>query len=261
MARSQQEIEQLIQTQKEAESSLGGITSTSRLGIWVTIRRVVAFAHRQLEVLWDAMKLELELAAASAASGTVAWYAQKVGLWQYDYGLTEVNGQLVYLVIDEDSRLAQKVAVVVSGKTLLVKVAKDSSGTLVPLTDPEKVSLDSYVRAIKFAGTQHLIVSTLADEVSITANVYYDGKLDLTALTTTFQNAIEAYLRGIQFDGVLNKNRLRDAGEIVPGIIDFDLTLLQARPNGGTYTTVTREYNPVSGYYTVQAYNLSFIPQ
>jgi hypothetical protein len=260
--RSQQEIEELIEAAKEAESSLDGITTTSRASVWVGIKRVVAYAHHLLEQLWAESKRELEQAAASAIAGTAAWYASKVREWQYDYPLIEVNGRLVYLIDDADARLATKVAVNVLGKVLYIKVAKDSNGTLVPLTSEEKVSLDSYIRQIKFAGAQHIVVSTLPDDVRITGNVYYDGKLDLTAFQTAFESALNTYLKEIFFDGVLNKNRLRDAGEAVSGVIDFDLTTLEAKANtASSYTTVSREYAPASGYYDVDAFTLTYIAQ
>lgn len=262
MARTKQEIEEIIQTAKEAESSLDAITATSRVSIWVSIRRIVANAHLQLELLWEQKKLELEAAARAAIAGTAAWYAGKVKEWQYGYPLVEIGGRLQYLIEDEDARLASKVAVSELGKVLYIKVAKEVSGELVPLTSDEKTSLDSYIRQIKFAGTQHLTISTLPDDVRITGNVYYDGKLDLNTFETAFQNALNTYLKEIFFDGVLNKNRLRDAGEAVPGVIDFDLTSLQAKPNAlGTYTVVSREYNPVSGYFTVDQFNLTYIAQ
>jgi hypothetical protein len=262
MARTKAEIEQEIENAKDAEASLVGITTTSRASVWVGIKRVVAFAIRQLELLWDAKKRELEEAAASAISGTAQWYAEQVRIWQYNYSLSEQNGRLGYLVIDEDARLASKVAVTVSGKTLQVKVAKDDgNGGLEPLTVDEKVSLDSYMRAIKFAGTQHVVISTDSDKVRVTGTVYYDGKLDLTEFENTFKAALNQFLKDIFFDGVLNKNRLRDAGERVIGVNDFDFTLLEAKPDGGNYVAVPREYAPVSGYYEVDVFNLTFVPQ
>ena len=262
MARTQQEIEQEIETRKNAESSLNGITTTSRVGVWPSLKRVFAYAARQLELLWDAKKRELEIAAQSAIAGTEKWYGEQVLLWQYDYSLVEVNGRLVYLVIDEDARLVSKVSISVNSKIVNAKVAKDDgSGNLIPLTALEQISLDSYIKAIKFAGTQHLIISTESDKVRVTATVYYDGKLDLNAFETTFKDALSAFLKQMQFDGNLNKNRFRDAGELVIGVNDFDLTLLEARPHTGTYTTVTREYQPVSGYYSIETFNLTFVPQ
>jgi len=77
-----------------------------------------------------------------------------------------------------------------------------------------------------------------------------------------FEGALNTFLKDIFFNGVLNINRLRDAGELVSGVIDFDITSLQAKANlASSYTTVTREYAPASGYYTVDQFNLTYIPQ
>jgi len=260
--RTEQEIRAVIQAAKDNESTLDGITTTSRVSVWEGLKRVVAYAHYLQEQLWQETRKELEEAAQAAIAGTAAWYARKVLDWQYDYPLVEQNGRLVYLIEDEDAKIAKKVAVVALGRVLNIKVAKDVNGDLEPLSTEELVSLDSYIRQIKFAGTQHLVISTDPDDVRITGNVYYDGKLDLNAFQTVFEGALNTFLKDIFFNGVLNINRLRDAGELVSGVIDFDITSLQAKANlASSYTTVTREYAPASGYYTVDQFNLTYIPQ
>jgi len=183
--RTEQEIRAVIQAAKDNESTLDGITTTSRVSVWEGLKRVVAYAHYLQEQLWQETRKELEEAAQAAIAGTAAWYARKVLDWQYDYPLVEQNGRLVYLIEDEDAKIAKKVAVVALGRVLNIKVAKDVNGDLEPLSTEELVSLDSYIRQIKFAGTQHLVISTDPDDVRITGNVYYDGKLDLNAFSNS----------------------------------------------------------------------------
>jgi hypothetical protein len=262
MARTQAEIEGIIEAAKGDEAALDGVTTTSRVSVWVGLKRVFASAQVRLEQLWDQKKIELDEAAAAAVAGTEKWYAQQVLLWQYGYPWVEIDGQLVYLIEDLEARLVTKVAVTTIGRIVYIKVAKDDGAEgLEPLSALERVSLESYIRAKKFAGTRHLLVSVVSDKVAITGNVYFDGKLVESEFAERFEAALDLHLKEIFFNGVLNKNRLRDAGEKVPGIIDFDLTLLRAKNDGGTYQTVTREYLPASGYFAIDELNLTYIPQ
>jgi len=263
MARTLDQIKQTILDAKTAEADLNVLTSTSSTAIWKLMINIFAQAAQLLESLWDAKKIELEDLAASILPGTPDWYASEVKRWQYGHGLTESSGKLIYLVQDEAAKLVKAVAVV-QGSPLKIKVAKYNSGTLVPLTAGERTSLDSFILDIKFAGTNHMLYSIDPDVVKPTATCYYDGKLDLTTFKTALELALNTYLSGIYFDGNLNKNRYRDAAEAVDGVIDFDLTKLEARTSTGSYAEVLRQYAPLSGYHVHDAAfaaGINYVPQ
>jgi hypothetical protein len=249
MARTVAEIKASIIAAKEAEASLNGLTSTSNTAIWILWVNIVALAIYTVEVLWDLKKAELEQAALDAEAGTPRWYAARVLEWQYGYSLNVIDGKLKYTIDDADARLVTKVATPVEAGVLKVKVAKGAD-TLAPLTSEERVSLDAYMRDIKFAGTDHVVISTSPDLIKQTgAVVYYDGKLDLAAFKLAFETALKQHLKSIYFDGFFNVNRYRDAGERVPGVVDFMVGTIQIKPTGGSFTTVTLNYNPVSGWF------------
>ncbi len=249
MARTFDEIKAELLNAKAADSTLNGLTSTSKTAIWLLWINIVAYAHLLLEQLWDQKKLELEAAADAAIAGTDKWYAQKVLEWQYGYSLVEVDGRLKYITDDEDARLVKKVATTSVGGILYIKVAKGDP--LEKLTSVELVSLDAYIRDIKFAGTRHVLVSTDPDLVKSVATVYFDGKLDPTLFATQFEAAINAYLFNIFFNGYYNINDYRDAGEEVIGCKDFQVESVEIKPDSGSYVAVTLEYNPASGYFLV----------
>jgi len=254
MARTTEEIQQEIIDAKENEASLNGLTTTSKVSIWLGLVRIITLAFRTLELLWDAKKEELDEAAAAAVAGTPKWYADRILEFQYGHSLVLVDGKPVYLEDDPDARIVKYVAVNPIGGVVEIKVAKDDSGDLVPLTATELNALDSYIQAIKFAGTVHNSYSLAADIVRLEATAYYDGKLDPTDFDTATIDGLKAHLKGIYFDGKLNINKLRDAAEAVPGMIDFQITLLQAKADGASsFTTVTYEYGPLSGYHVFDA--------
>lgn len=251
MARTIDEIKTSILAAKAADSNLSGLTSTSKTAIWLLWVNIVAYAHLFIEQLWDQKKLELEEAAEKAVAGTDKWYADRVLEWQYGYSLTESNGKLIYLIDDPDARLVTKVASFTAGRILRIKVAKDSSGDLVALSAAEKASLDTYLRDIKFAGTEHILTSIDADLVKVTAEVFYDGKLDLAAFKTEFELALNSYLKNIYYNGFFNINDFRDSGESLIGTRDFQISSVEIKASGGVYAAVTREYNPASGYFKI----------
>ena len=249
MAQTVEEIKAEILAAKAADSNLDGLTSTSKVAIWRLWINIFAMAIRRMQELWDVKKNELEVLTAAAVAGTALWYAERVKDWQYGHNVTVVDGKATYSIIDEAAQLAAYVAVV-DGLPLKIKVAKDDSGDLVPLSTAEKTSLDSYIKDIKFAGTPHLTISTDADLVKTVATVYYDGELILADVKTAVETALQDHLKAIYFDGKFNKNRYRDAAEALTGIVlDIDITSIEIKPDGGSFVTVTREYTAESGYY------------
>lgn len=252
MARTISEIENSIIAQKNLEPELNQLNSSSKLAIWRLWVKVVAVAHLILENLWDSKAKELEYLANKAIVGNDKWYAQKMLEFQYGYSLSEIDGRLVYLVDDPIAKIIKKSSISTAQGVLIIKVAKESSGELIKLSDVEKVAAESYINDIKFAGTSHLLVSEDADLVHLRALIYYDGKLILNDFKTLMEAAINDHLKSIEFDGVLSLNKLRDAMEQVPGQINGpDITLLAVKPFGESYTNVSRQFQADSGYFKI----------
>lgn len=248
MAKTIKQWEQVLIDAKDADADLDGLTDNSVVAKWKRLIGYFAQAANLLEGLWDAKKIELEAIAAASQAGTDQWYAARIKEWQYGYALTEQDGKLSYLINDDDAKLVAAVAVI-SGSPLQIKVAKLNGSNLEPLTLAELVSLNFYIQDIKFAGTNHELYSSDADEVTPTAICYYDGKLDFATVKTAVELTLNNHLTGIYFNGKVNINRYRDAAEAMTEVVDFDITQLQARPHGGSYTVVTREYAARSGYF------------
>ncbi len=252
MARSISEIEASIIAQKNTEAELSELNSTSKLAIWRLWVKVVAAAHFILESLWDSKAKELEDLANKAIVGNNKWYAQKMLEFQYGYSLSEIDGRLVYLIDDPTARIIKKSAISTAQGVLIIKVAKEISGELVKLSNVEKVSAESYINDIKFAGTSHLLVSEDADLVHLRAIIYFDGKLILNDFKTAMEAAINNHLKNIEFNGILSLNKLRDSMELVPGQLNGpDITLLAVKPFGESYINVGREFSAESGYFKI----------
>lgn len=250
MARTVDDIIEEMLTAKAADAVLSGLDSTSLKSIFYLM--IVFFAQAQylLEVMWDAKKEELQAIAAGAQPPTEKWLASRCLEFQYGHALIEEDGRLYYLVVDEAAQIIKKVAVTSNDGLVTIKAAKESGSELIKLSAAEKVAFQSYVNNIKPAGTNTAIISIDPDLVKLSGvKIYYDGKLELSALKTVVEAAISQYLNGIFFDGVFNINRFRDAIEAVEGVNDVDVTQVEIKPDGGAYVAVTRNYSPASGYF------------
>jgi hypothetical protein len=248
------------------EPDLAGLSS-SQVAEWVAIRNVVAAQHTTLRDYFTSYKLELEQKASEAIPGTARWYADRAVEFQYGDSLQVVDGKVVYPVIDESARVVKYAAITegLSG-TVVIKVAKGND-VLEKLSNDELVAFTAYIRDIKFAGTKTNIISTDADLIRLNATIYYDGKRVLSEVKAAVEAAINEHLRTVFFDGIFNRNILRDAIESVDSVRagGVDITNLQIKPNAGTYVAVPYSYVPFSGYYNIDpafplSTQLTYIP-
>lgn len=263
MAQTQAEIEADIIAAKNADANLAGLTSPSLVAKWRLWIKIISAAIKQLQDLWDTKLEDLNAAADAAVSGNDKWYASRMFDWQYGHALFESNGKLIYLVPDEAAKIVNKVAVQTVNRLIYIKVAKGSP--LQKLSAAEITALDDYIKQIKFAGSQHVLVSTDPDLIKLTATVYYNGQLDLSTFKTAFELALNTYLTNIFFNGNFNINKFRDAGEAVEGTEDFQIASVEIKPDTGAYLPVTLNYNPASGYFKIDpayplATQITYIP-
>lgn len=238
---------------------LNELSSWSKVSIWRLWIFMVALAHHQFEVLMDYFKAEQDQVAAQSIAGNLPWYRDQALKFQSGHSLTfnPNTYRYSYLIDDPGSRIIAKCAVVEENNLnvngIVIKVAKLSSGNLVPLSAPEKIEFNTYINRIKFAGVQSVVISEQPDQIRLELDVFYDGTLDLTEFKTRFEASISDYLNnGIDFDGNFIKNKLIDKFQSVDGFIDCDLNLVEAKADYlPSFTTVDRIYSPYSGYFTL----------
>lgn len=258
---------------------LKDIATLSKVGSWRLTAYIVSHALATFDELLDVFKLEIERLAAQSIAGTPKWYADQVLKFQSGFALIFDNATYRYFYVDTTSptaisaRIVKKEAVqelITSNfNGIVIKVAKEPTpGILEPLTNAEVVGLTSYINRIKFAGVQTNIISLASDKLRANIKVYYDGVLDITAFSATIETAIKEYLKAIDFAGIFYKNAFVDALQAVPGLVDVEVLGLFGKADTDlTYTTITRDYNALSGYLelvpignTVNDTNIEYIP-
>ena len=159
---------------------------------------------------------------------------------------------------------------------LRIKVAKSNAGVLEKL-DPalEVPPFTTYMGLIKDAGVRLQITSGDPDNFQTAVDVYYDplildntGKrLDGTA-NTPVQDAINAFLSSLPFNGIFSYNSYIAALEAIDGVVIGEPTVAQANYGTTAYVNIMTAtpsiYVPDAGYLILDAgyftANVNYIP-
>lgn len=159
--------------------------------------------------------------------GTVDWYGALVKSWEY-------NG-------DNPIR---HVSVLEQFPKLVFKVNTEGFG-VIGAESEEMVALLAYVNENKVAGTHIEIVSREPDNILPTLTVVVDAQMfdheGQLLLDGSFpvEDAIDAYLGGVEYDGILYKSKLVDAVQAVDGVLDVSLESLQVIQESGRTIIIT----------------------
>lgn len=262
MARSIETIFAEIEAAKNADPNLAGLNSPSATAVWRLWGFVTAGSIWALEKLFDLHKAEVEAIAAAAVPGTTVWYRNRALEYQWSDSTSHFiivgdDGKPVYQTVVEADRIVKFAAVVESTfSRLVVKVAKETGGIPGPLTAPELTSFRDYMQAVKFAGTRLQCISAPADKMRLYAEIVYDPIANPVALAATVEAAVNAFLRALPFNGLIYAERLTDALQAVPGVVDVRLTEVVFDPGGVTLYRLSsgsnvRFYQTFAGYATV----------
>jgi hypothetical protein len=228
MARTVENIQAEINAQVQNTPQFG-VLSTSKTAMWRLWTYIVASAIRLLEVLFDNHKQDVLAALAKLKPHTTRWYQAKALNYQHGYTLPDGEDNYDNLNLsDNDIAIAQIVkyaAVIERGDKVEIKVAKYASGFPFVLDAAELAGFSNYINDIKDAGVKVEIISAQSDNLRVTLDVYYDGKvLDATGVrldgtdSTSVQTAVKSFLNQLPFNGVFVIADLVDALQKVEGV-------------------------------------------
>ena len=248
----------LTRTEQADVPDTGSKVSEWRMWVWVVSQAVWA-----LEKMFDLFREEVEARIAATRVHTRGWYKEKALAFQYGDSLNESD---VYDDIDTSKQIVKYVSVrkvVISGRgALKMKLAKDAGGDLAPLSAVELDAFKSYINQVADAGTYVIPESQPADELRVTMNVYYnpqklgpDGTL-LNGSSKPVEQALNNYLKSLDFDGTLSVTRLTDAIQKAEGVKIPIIKKLEVKSHSGSWVTIydldngprNEFYNPVAGW-------------
>lgn len=272
MARSIQEIQELIYQAKTQEPALNDLNSTSKVAIWRLWVYIIAVAIWSLEKLFDLHRADIDKRLAELKPHTARWYRSKALAFQYGFDLLPDSDKFNNMGHTEEQIEASKIvkysAVVESPNEgrLIVKIAGEQGEQLQPITDAQKQAFEAYLQEIKDAGVRLSVVNYKPDILHLRMKIVYDPlMLDSNgqSITNAFkpvERAIKDYLKNLPFNGELVLAHLIDALQQAEGVKIPHLVLAQSKNinSGGEYgafETIEISKIPTAGYFTIDNFN------
>lgn len=249
------ELHEEIRGEVLATPGLTTLNSTSKSAIWNLWAFVTAMSIWLHEFLWVRYRVFLEEAARFAQPHTRSWYWRRSLEYQHGDTVIVTNGVVGYATVNTSLQIVKAAAVVEANGGIIVKVAKLVSGSLAPLSNPEKTGFEAYLNAIKDAGVVSSVVSQNADVLKMVATITYDpSKQTLTAFQAALEAAIVAYVQNLPFDGTFRTLHLVDAMQAVSGFVDVSFDELEASVayvSTPSFSPIAQTYQSVAGYMNV----------
>ena len=272
MARTIQEIQNLILQAKAQEPALEILNSTSKVAIWRLWVYIIAVAIWSLEKLFDQHRVDIDKRLAELKPHTARWYRSKALAFQYGFDLLPdsdtFNNQGHTEEAIEASKIVKYSAVIESKNEgrLIVKIAGEQGDTLQPITDAQKQAFEAYFQEIKDAGVRLSVVNYQPDVLHLQMKIVYDPLVldsngqSIIHATKPVEEAIKSYLKRLPFNGELVLAHLIDALQQAEGVKIPHLVLAQSKnitSSGeyGAFETIEISKIPTAGYFTIDNFN------
>jgi len=172
---------------------------------------------------------------------------------QFGYDLSGVTDADIRQIID-------RCAVLPSNGRLVIKIATDNGGVIEPLTTAQLNRFIAYMNLVKDAGTNLVFVNDPGDKLKIEAVIQVDiatidldtGRL-LSVPGSVFpvRDAIDNYLKNLEFNGAVVRTFLEDAIQAAPGVKNLRIDNLQSKFAGFSFTDIADGRIPNAGYFVL----------
>lgn len=283
MARTVQEIKKNMTDRFMSDATLRsayGITGEdatwdntfSSVSVENILMYIVAVCAYTLEVMFDRHKVEVDERIVANIVPTVRWYHTQALAFQYGDILVfdEATQSYRYAVEDESKKIVKYCAVQDAGNTIQMLISGQTGGLPSVISGDEMTAFKAYMNSVKIAGVFINIQSLPADRIKIYAKVYVNPMvIDSTGVRISdgsrpVEDAINNYLANVIYGGTFNKTKLVDAIQVVEGVTDIELGIVQAKMDGGEYINVSgNNYTAVSGSFISEELNstISYVVQ
>ncbi len=241
-------------------TELDELNSTSKVAVWRLWVWIFAFFSKVIYEVQDSFKSYVEIFFAKNQVGTLSWWIDTVGKFQYGDILQFIDKKYQYSVLDTDKQIVSRVALSVQESVLEFKVAKFEDDKLVSLTVPELEACESYINRIKPVGTYISINTYSADNLKLGLRIYYNAQYSQSLIETQINDKISGYLSEIIFNGSLSETELTDELQQIEGVVNPVFISGEAKASfEPTYNLFEDYYQAVSGYFELTELNLEFI--
>lgn len=278
MGREIEEVQDSMITEKETHAELDSLTpkpdssqdfleklsSPSKVSVWRTFFRIVSSGIKFHEDLFDVFADTVEARALEIIPQTNRRLAILAKEFQFGDELIfdAETGNFIYADTTStdaiEKQIVDQASVTSANRVVTYKVAKGSGGQLVKLESAEIISFAAYVDDTIVAGTKVIIISADADFFKVAYTIQYDplilqadGSL-IDDGSFPVQEAINAYIQGLPFNGSFRIVDLTDAIQAARGVKNAVADTIEVRDNDTGYTDIqsinTESYLPFSGH-------------
>lgn len=250
MARTISEIEASIEQRLNASFEL----STSAAAEWRMWTHCVAYCIHLFELTLDIFKKEMDDDAKREIAGSLTWYRRKCFDFQNGHELrfSTVTGFLEYETLDEEAQVVKVASVSVSDtNTLVIRVATlDNNGETVPLASQQTQNFKDYIDAIKFAGTKTQVISTDADLVRYSIQVWYDPAYPAESVRANVLASLTAFRTSQDFGGIIYRHEILEAVTSVAGVVTAKIVSLSRKGSeDSSWTDIDTASRLHAGYF------------
>ncbi len=203
------------------QTLLNDLTSTSKVAIWRLFMWIISVAIWIHETLWDLFRKEVEDKIDNDRTHVAKWYQKQSLKFQYGDELVWKDNLFQYETYNEEKLIVKHAAVEERNGFVIIKVATEKNG--------EKRKLDyepdtNHVQAFKHywekhkdAGVRINVISANPDLLKLKYKIHYDpmvmkpdGTLISNPDSRPVDDAINAYLDHLEFDGYFNLTKCED---------------------------------------------------
>ena len=263
---NQSQLSSLVPNVDSGQQLLTDLSSTSKVATWRLFYWIVAVAIWTLEKLFDTHNAEIRNIVENNHYGNFDWYNKKAKEFQLGDDLIVEEGVVKYATTDLSKQIV-KYSATVPGAVIQVKVAGLSGSELTRISnsspDNQLDKIQDYFNKIKPFGTRVSVTSNDADKLKIIADIYYNPLLinsngsSVGSSSRPVDDAIQAFLKSIEFNGKLKLQQLTDAIQTVSGVTDIANLEVWAKYGDNEYEQIVREYFSYAGWMSIDVdYNL-----
>lgn len=259
MAETIAEIQAKIEAAKNAQPSLSEYNSPSQTSRWRSWMYVFASIIKMVEDMWDEFRADVEVLIEQQEYGSLPWYCFTAKKFQYNSSVTyelyfDDSNKPKYTSINEADQIIKYAAAAEGAMNrILLKVAKDSGGSPTALDSSELTSFEAYIQRVKFAGIRIKCISADADKMKVFAEIFYSPIANPVLIQQQVESAINNYFISLPFNGVIHIEKLRDAIQLVTGVVDVKINSVAAEDAQGNIVTVDRYYVTHSGHARINS--------
>lgn len=216
-----------------SEQSLNNANSNSKVAIWRLVVWVVAFA------IWLHEKI-VEKNAANSRPQNSPNYRQMVLNYIDGVPLIHDGSQFVFdttgVTDIEDRKIIKRCAILENNRGIVVKIATEIGGVLMPVNNDQAVRIMKYIDQQTQPGVPVRLINEPADNLKVNLKVYVDAnvidletgkQLNVSGDVYPVNDAINAYLSELEFNGAFVASFFTEKIRQYPGITLVDLQLLE----------------------------------